>query len=206
MANDPDAGAIGGPAIVVDKGGDPIHDIRHDQANLNWINEYGEQDSEANCWVPPEPIEVDQLIGANMSFRRSLLVEIGGFDPTYPGLEIYEDTDVMVRIRDRDLPIIYDPSLRIEHYAARGGNAYWYWFARCCIHFRYRRFRDVFPKSMQRLLTNDSGEYLAAWKQLGSVVLRRNTTPLWIWRGWLAGLRDVITGNADPELVHFDEQ
>lgn len=201
----PDAGAIGGPAIVVNENGEPVHDIRHDQASLNWINQYGEQDSEANRWVPPEPIEVDQLIGANMSFRRSHLIEIGGFDPSYPGPEIYEDTDVMVRLQDRSLPIIYDPSVRIDHHTTRGGNQYWYWFARCCIHFRYRRFRSTFRESIIRLLTNDTGEYLAAWKQLGSVLLRRKGTPLWIWRGWFTGLSDVIAGNADPKLADFDE-
>lgn len=45
------------------------------------------------------PVEIDHGIGANMSFRRSVLAELGGFRDDYPGTALREDTDMFLRVR-----------------------------------------------------------------------------------------------------------
>lgn len=65
-------------------------------------------------WLPEDATEVGLLKGANMSFRREALADIGGFDTRFGGASQREDTDVCVRVRDRGA-IVYDPRLKCFH-------------------------------------------------------------------------------------------
>ena len=49
--------------------------------------------------APDGEVDVDHGIGANMSFRRAVLAELGGFRDDYPGTALREDTDVFLRVR-----------------------------------------------------------------------------------------------------------
>jgi GT2 family glycosyltransferase len=64
-------------------------------------------------------IDVDHLIGCNMSFRRRALEQVGGFDPTYTLTNLREETDLCVRVRKAGWRIIYDPELAVVHVSAR---------------------------------------------------------------------------------------
>ena len=64
----------------------------------------------------PEPFEVSQLQGTNMSFPRETLARIGGWDPTLEsGYAAYEDTDVCLRVRRLGRRIIYNPRAIVQH-------------------------------------------------------------------------------------------
>lgn len=64
------------------------------------------------------PVEVDHGIGANMSFRRPLLAELGGFRDDYPGTALREDTDIFLRARRLGRRTLYDPAAVVDHLPA----------------------------------------------------------------------------------------
>lgn len=60
-------------------------------------------------------IEVDHGIGANMSFRRSILATLGGFRDDYPGTAMREDTDIFLRIRRLGGKVVFAPDAVVDH-------------------------------------------------------------------------------------------
>lgn len=65
-----------------------------------------------------EPIEIDHGIGANMSFRRSVLADLGGFRDDYPGTALREDTDVFLRIKSMGGKVLFLPDAAVDHLPA----------------------------------------------------------------------------------------
>jgi GT2 family glycosyltransferase len=64
-------------------------------------------------------IEVDHLIGCNMSFRRRALEQVGGFDVNYTLTNLREETDLCIRVKKAGWRVIYDPSMAVVHLSAR---------------------------------------------------------------------------------------
>jgi glycosyltransferase involved in cell wall biosynthesis len=72
--------------------------------------------------VPPRNIVRAGLIkGANMAFRRAVLSQIGGFDPTFgPGAKFYgEEIDALTRASFAGWHGLYDPRLSLAHHHRR---------------------------------------------------------------------------------------
>jgi GT2 family glycosyltransferase len=69
--------------------------------------------------VSTAQIEVDHLIGCNMSFRREALEQVGGFDPNYRATNLREETDLCVRVKKADWRIVFVPSITVIHVSAR---------------------------------------------------------------------------------------
>lgn len=67
---------------------------------------------------PGTLIEVDHGIGANMSFRRSVLALLGGFRDDFPGTALREDTDIYLRVRALGYRSVFAPDAVVEHVAA----------------------------------------------------------------------------------------
>lgn len=95
------------------------------------------------------PREVDAFPGGNMSLRRSVLEEIGGFDERYGGAFLFEETDASLTVRNRGYRIRYTPDAALTHLrASRGGcritdpNIEVYWYA----HNFMLLFRKHFPR------------------------------------------------------------
>lgn len=65
--------------------------------------------------LPGGPVVVDHGIGANMSFRRSVLADLGGFRDDYPGTALREDTDIFLRIRALGGRAIFVPDAAVDH-------------------------------------------------------------------------------------------
>ena len=63
-------------------------------------------------------IEVDHGIGANMSFRRSVLARLGGFRDDYPGTAMREDTDIYLRVRRLGGRAVFSPDAVVDHLPA----------------------------------------------------------------------------------------
>lgn len=63
-------------------------------------------------------VEVDHGIGANMSFRRHVLAELGGFRDDFPGTALREDTDLFLRIRAVGYKAVFTPFAIANHVAA----------------------------------------------------------------------------------------
>ena len=70
-------------------------------------------------WDPPvnETLEVQHLIGCNMSFRRSLVMKVGGFDNFFRACNFREETDLCLRVRLLGYRLIFDPDANLVHKA-----------------------------------------------------------------------------------------
>ena len=68
--------------------------------------------------LPDRPVDVDHGIGANMSFRRSVLAELGGFRDDYPGTALREDTDIFLRVRAIGGRAVFAPDAAVDHLPA----------------------------------------------------------------------------------------
>ncbi|RMF03009.1 MAG: hypothetical protein D6768_06920, partial [Chloroflexi bacterium] len=64
-----------------------------------------------------KPLEVDRLRGCNMSFRRSVLKQVGGFDPAFDAAaySVFEEVDVCTRIRRAGFILIFEPQAAVHH-------------------------------------------------------------------------------------------
>lgn len=67
---------------------------------------------------PGRRIEVDHFLGANQSYRRSVLQSIGGIRGNYPGTCLREESDTCLRLRAAGHRLIFDPSVLVRHVAA----------------------------------------------------------------------------------------
>jgi GT2 family glycosyltransferase len=78
------------------------------------------------------PVEVDSFIGCNMSFRRELLLRVGGFDEKYVGTGYRDDTDLCVRIRRLGNKLLYQPKALVQHkFRGKRIDSNWvYWYVR----------------------------------------------------------------------------
>jgi len=63
----------------------------------------------------PDPVDVETLKGANMSFLRRALQDAGGFDPGYGGSALLEDADASTRVRRAGWRLRYAPDAAVDH-------------------------------------------------------------------------------------------
>lgn len=68
--------------------------------------------------VQPALIDIDHGIGANMSMRRDLLAELGGFRDDYPGTALREDTDIFLRALRLGRRSVFAPRAIVDHLPA----------------------------------------------------------------------------------------
>ncbi len=68
------------------------------------------------------PAEVWTAKGANMSFRRRVLAEVGPFDVRYAGNSILEETDYCYRVRALGYDIRFEPKAAVHHLVAPTGG------------------------------------------------------------------------------------
>jgi GT2 family glycosyltransferase len=69
--------------------------------------------------VPDRPVEVDHMLGANMSVRSEVIRELGGIRDFYPGTCLREETDIALRMRRKGMRIMYTPFAVVEHVGGR---------------------------------------------------------------------------------------
>ena len=133
--------------------------------------------------MPKETEPVRNLVGANMSFRRSALEEVGGFSNDLGRIGTLpvgcEETDLSIRIGQRwpQAEIVYDPAAGVDHVVpgARARTAYF--LERCSAEGRSKAV-------LTQLVGTDDG-----LESERSYV--RRTLPL----GFLNGFRDAARGD-----------
>lgn len=62
-------------------------------------------------------VDVDHMLGANMSVRMSAVRELGGIRDLYPGTCLREETDIALRMRRAGMRIVYTPFSVVRHVA-----------------------------------------------------------------------------------------
>lgn len=73
--------------------------------------------------------------GCNMSFRKKLLEDLGGFDTNYIGNAIREESDVSFRLRKIGFQTLFNPKASLEHLVYQDGGC--------------REFTDTFENYIQ---------------------------------------------------------
>ena len=134
--------------------------------------------------MPSQLSPVRNLVGANMSFRRAPLLEVGGFSHDLGRVGTLpvgcEETDLSIRVHQRwpGAEILYDPDAEVEHVVPGTRGRVRYFLDRCRAEGRSKA-----------VLTGmvGSGDGLSSER---SYV--RRTLPL----GFLGGLRDALRGDA----------
>ncbi|MFY9714072.1 MAG: glycosyltransferase family 2 protein [Microbacterium sp.] len=66
---------------------------------------------------PGRIVDVDHMLGANMSVRTDVLREIGGIRDYYPGTCLREDSDLSLRVRKAGFRIVFAPAASVLHVA-----------------------------------------------------------------------------------------
>lgn len=81
------------------------------------------------------PCDIDHVPGNNMSFRRQILVDIGGFDRRFGGTAHLEESDVSLRVTARGWRLRFAPEASLTHLSLQVGGCreldltkwlYWY--------------------------------------------------------------------------------
>lgn len=67
---------------------------------------------------PGRLVDVDHLLGANMSFRVSALTSIGGIRGNYPGTCLCEESDISLRLGAAGHRLVFAPEAIVRHVAA----------------------------------------------------------------------------------------
>ena len=126
-------------------------------------------------------VEVDHLIGCNMSFRRKVLEQVGGFDPTYTLTNLREETDLCVRVKKAGWRIVFVPSIAVVHFSPRSLQPYFlerpsiqFSNGRNCTYFAIKHF-GLNPRTLSGQLVRDAGKscgraaYFAALFSMGAI-------------------------------------
>ncbi|SDY92693.1 Glycosyl transferase family 2 [Micromonospora pattaloongensis] len=125
--DDPRVLAVGGRAVPAWEGRRP----RWLPPEFDWV---------VGCSFTGQPVRVApvrNVIGCNMSFRRSVLDRIDGFDPALGRIGRTpvgcEETELCIRMRQRhpDGVVLYDPAARVRH-RVTADRATWRYFRRRC--------------------------------------------------------------------------
>lgn len=66
--------------------------------------------------------ETMQVRGVNMSVRKKVALEIGGFDERFTGTAEYEDMDFCLRALKKGYKIIFEPEAVVEHFSLPFGG------------------------------------------------------------------------------------
>lgn len=64
---------------------------------------------------PGHDVEVDHLLGANMSVRRDIVESLGGIHDHYPGTCLREETDIALRMKMAGYRIVFTPAAVVRH-------------------------------------------------------------------------------------------
>ena len=115
---------------------------------------------------PGRLVTVDHLLGASMSFRRSVLDQLGGIRDGYAGTCMREETDLCLRVGMAGHRLVYVPDAVVEHVAApyakgrRFDLRYTYWAQKNHLILLIRNF-GAFAPIVRRYLAASVGQALS---------------------------------------------
>jgi len=133
---------------------------------------------------PGGPVPVDHLLGANMSFRRSVLDRIGGIHEGYGGTCVREETDLCLRVAHAGFKLVFTPDAVVEHLAApyakgrRFDLRYVYWAQKNHLIVLIRNFGLAAPIVRRYLSTSVAASFAAIGERTSTATSRARTRDL----------------------------
>ncbi len=111
-------------------------------------------------------IAVDHFLGANMSFRRQAILDVGGVHGGYPAPCVCEESDIALRQRALGRRLVFNPEAVVRHvsapYAIRGDRF-------------DRRWHYVAARNHTSMLVRIFGPGATCTRNFGSTTVRRLT-------------------------------
>lgn len=94
-----------------------------------------------NCFKLKGLWEVDYLEACNMSLRRKLVKQAGGFDLGFKGTAEWCEVDLAMRVKQLGYRLVFNSKVRLEHYVSRSGvfAARRNWRERLANYLRFRK-------------------------------------------------------------------
>jgi glycosyltransferase involved in cell wall biosynthesis len=163
--NDPALGSVAGKILNADK---PVDDI-YSPSQFDW--KWGFLSSTCAHNVRTETVSAQ---GSNMSFRKDVILDVGGFDEHYDGNSFRWETDMSYRLKRHGYYTIFDPTAVVMHqYSNTGGCENSNLFGRS-IH-SHAWYHYFFKNSFYFFLKNIGGVAFPAliWKLYRGHVLNR---------------------------------
>jgi GT2 family glycosyltransferase len=155
-------------------------------------------------------VEVDHLIGCNMSFRADILGELGGFHEFYPGFcSTYEEADLCMRIKKLGYRIMFNPKAVVDHEGAprkvgkRFDAPYFFRVTRNHSTLLMRNYGPFNPMPWKFLLTAMVGQVSHFARRVTAEVLRWITGFAGVWVGFGGGIYQFM--RQGRELRRHDE-
>lgn len=192
---EPSVGAAGGRAL---------NNLPNEETN--GINQVGRitADGEISGYFAADPgrsIEVDHIMGCNMSFRREVIQQLGGFREDYPGISgLCEDTDMSIRVTNLGWKILFNPAAQVVHLGApqvlgRRFDVRWTYFNTrntMCLLLRNYGYMDTrFIRFPVKVLLGVIKKFFGAMVRLLAVLVG-------LISGFIAGTALIITVGRDP--------
>ncbi|MEK6276825.1 MAG: glycosyltransferase [Actinomycetota bacterium] len=143
--------------------------------------------------MPRQRSAVRNLVGANMSFRRDVLIELGGFREELGRVKKVpvgcEETDLCIRVTERwpDSIVVYDPAISVDHVVPPARGRLRYFVARCADEGRSKALLARLVGSKSGL--SDERSYV------------RRTLPLGLVRGIREAMHGDLTGAARAAML-----
>jgi len=110
----PDIGCVGGRVIDIN---DPAGDEKREEGDIGKITYKGVRINNFHR-VLDHNIDVDHLRGGNIAIRKEILENMGGYDSYYTGTNVFEETDVCLRIKKLGYRLVYNSKMLEEHHFA----------------------------------------------------------------------------------------
>ena len=155
-------------------------------------------------WTHDRRAEVTSAPGANMSFRRALVLAVGGFDERLTGNAFRWENAVCLTLRRAGHRVVYDPAPTVHHfYGSPGGNENLHLMGRApASHGWYRDFfhnhtyvtlkhmpRSVLPRLLWRVYRAHVLNRPYAREGLGFLLARHRAFVLGVAAGWRSDRR-----------------
>jgi len=112
---DPEIGAVGGRIIN-------LHGQASDPTGNAKPGRILSDGTRTTHFYKTERAHIDWGMGCNMSFSRTALEEVNGFDERYSGAAKHEDIDAFIRVRQAGYTAIFEPSASLTHLKATAGG------------------------------------------------------------------------------------
>jgi len=148
-----------------------------------------------------QPIEVDTVIGCNMTFRRKLLQRIGGFDENFRGSCFRDDTDVSLRLKKLNYKLVYHPKAVVRH-KFKGKTVDNKWFYWTMYNHTYFYIKNFPPITLQKIIAYLFATFFPPQDYVKKTGIRIKPTPLAITYA-IAGLINALRVHrkGDPTYI-----
>jgi GT2 family glycosyltransferase len=202
---DADVGAVGGRACngVAGEECAGVNEIGQLKSNGTLTGNFGAD--------PHGIIDVDHVMGCNMSYRRDVIAQLGGFREDYPGISgVREDSDMCVRVKKLGLRIVFNSLAVVDHIGApqavgrRFDARYEFYIQRNHLTLLVRNYGPFSARLWRYLAHNAVNAIWEFVRRIGGGLARLGAVVAGTIVGLSAGMKLLITKGRHPARLDAD--